>query len=228
MGLVLLMGSPCWWPANAKSEIIHAIDFSGHGFGSAIDWLRARGFSLKLDAEDLNPRFENDAIVLSTYGEKAGLIGKTFADHEILYGVKRVRIEWGVRRYPQGADWERGVKRVPIALILTFGKQKLSSGLPFIIESAPYFLSPFIGLKEREGKMYLGKYYKKGGRYFCVASGNQVGKTIVTDFEVDERFRTAFNKLVTPPITAFAFQMNTKDTYGGAEAFLRRVEFLSE
>ena len=34
----------------------------------------------------------------------------------------------------------------------------------------------------------MGKFFKQGGRYFCVASGNQVGKTIVTDFEVDERF----------------------------------------
>ena len=113
-----------------RGDIIYAIDFSGQRTGSAIDWLLANGFSLKMDAEDLNPRFENDAIVLSTYGEKAGLIGKEFADHEVIDRVKRVRIEWGVQRYPQGADWENGVKRVPIAVIFTFGKEKLGSGLP--------------------------------------------------------------------------------------------------
>jgi hypothetical protein len=33
---------------------------------------------------------------------------------------------------------------------------------------------------------------------------------------------------MTPPITSFAFQMNTEDTQGGAKAFLRKIEFLSK
>jgi hypothetical protein len=113
-------------------------------------------------------------------------------------------------------------------VILTFGTKKFESGIFPGIKPSPYFLSPFIGLKEEEGKEYLGRYYKKGGRYYCIASGNRSGQTIITDFEVDDRFKRAFGESMTPPITSFALQMNTEDTQGGAKAFLRKIEFLSK
>jgi len=156
------------------------------------------------------------------------MIGKQFKPDEYIHQVKRVRIEWGVYQYPTGADWENGVNRVPIAVILTFGTKEFKSGIFLGIKPSPYFLSPFIGLKEREGKEYLGKYYKEGGRYYCIASGDRSGETIITDFEVDDRFKRAFGESMTPPITSFAFQMNTEDTQGGAKAFLRKIEFLSK
>ncbi|MDO9310102.1 MAG: hypothetical protein Q7T85_00240, partial [Nitrosomonas sp.] len=90
---------------------------------------------------------------------------------------------------------------MPIAVMLSFGTKKLSSGLPFGIKAAPYFLSPFIGEKEELDKMYVGRLWTEGGRYFCVMSGDQSGKTITTDFEIDERFKTTFNQESTPPIT---------------------------
>ncbi|PON15646.1 hypothetical protein C2W62_22710 [Candidatus Entotheonella serta] len=214
--------------STSNDDIILTIDFSHQPPGSAQPWLQQHGFSFWLDAHHLNPRFEDQALILSTDGELAGMIGKQFAPEKYLDRVKRVRIEWGVYQYPIGADWESGVNRVPIAVILTFGTRKWRSGIFPGFKPSPYFLSPFIGLKEKEGKEYVGKYYRKGGRYYCVASGDRTGQTIITDFEVDNRFKHAFQESITPPITSFALQMNTKDTQGGAKAFLRKIEFLSK
>ena len=113
--------------------------------------------------------------------------------------------------------------------MFSFGDKKLSSGLPFGVNPAPYFLSPFIGEKEQVDKMYVGTLYVEGGRYFCVSNGAPpIGQTIVTTFEVDNRFKKVFKQDRTPPITGFAFQMNTDDTEGGAEAFIRKIVFYSK
>jgi hypothetical protein len=42
-----------------------------------------------------------------------------------LPNIKGIRIFWGVDRYPQGADWERGIYRVPIAVVISFGEKDL-------------------------------------------------------------------------------------------------------
>lgn len=213
---------------QSNGHVIFTVDFSTQPPGTALPWLKKHGFSFWLDAYRLNPRFENRAIVLSTDGRAAGMIGKQFKPGEYIHHVKRVRIEWGVDQYPVGADWENGINRVPIAVVLTFGTKKWRSGIFPGFQPSPYFLSPFIGFKEEEGKEYIGKYYRKGGRYYCVASGDRAGQTITTDFEVDDRFKSAFGEPATPPVTSFAFQMNTKDTLGGARAFLRKIEFLAK
>ncbi len=213
---------------TSNDHVLFTLDFSNQLPGPALPWLKKNGFSFWLNAHRLNPRFENHAIVLSTDGREAGMIGKQLRPDEYIHQVKRVRIEWGVYQYPKGADWENGINRVPIAMVLTFGTRKLRSGIFPGFKPSPYFLSPFIGFKEEEGKQYLGKYYRKGGRYYCVASGDRAGETIITDFEVDDRFKRAFRESTTPPITSFAFQMNTKDTQGGAKAFLRKIEFLAK
>jgi hypothetical protein len=55
-----------------------------------------------------------------------------------------------------------------------------------------------------------------------------MGQTIVTKFEVNNRFKDVFKQEKTPPITGFAFEMNTDDTKGGADAFIKKIVFYSE
>lgn len=126
---------------------------------------------------------------------------------------------------PEGANRENGNNRVPIAMMSFFGTEKISSGLPFGINSAPYFLSPFIGLKETPGKVYKGKLYKKGGRYICVAITDGSSEVIRSTIKIDPRYLKQFSKNSIPPLAAIAFQMNTKDTEGGAHAFIRKLNF---
>ncbi|MDO9310103.1 MAG: hypothetical protein Q7T85_00245 [Nitrosomonas sp.] len=56
----------------ADDKIIHTIDFTGQKNGSAISWLEEKGFEFELDAIELNPRFENNALVISTKDKVAG------------------------------------------------------------------------------------------------------------------------------------------------------------
>ncbi len=212
----------------ADSKIIRAIDFTGQENGSAVEWLREQGFEFELAAHELNPRFENDALVISTHKELTGLFGLKFAEQDFIRNVKQVEIVWGVNRYPDGADWNKGINSVPIAVMFLFGTEKRSSGLPLGVKAAPYFLSPFIGLKEEQDRMYIGRLWREGGRYFCVAAGDQSGRVITTRFEVDVRFKETFMRDQTPPITGFAFQKNTSNTRGGSEAFIRKITFLSD
>jgi hypothetical protein len=204
---------------------IYSLDFTTQPSGNALPWLKEQGFQFKLGIEAMNPRFEKGALVLSTERPEAGVLGYIFAGGSELSGVERLRLVWGVSKFPDGANWERGINRTALAVMVSFGHERLSSGLPFGLFAAPYFISPFIGAKEIEGKTYTGKFWKKGGRYLCVKCPN-VGEIVVTDLNVDQLFKKLFNKTPTPPVTAIGIQMNTKGTEGKAAAFIRRIEFL--
>lgn len=208
------------------ADVIYSLDFKTQPPGSALPWLKQQGFQFKLAFDALNPRFEDGALVLSTERPEAGVAGYIFAKGKELSGVERLRIVWGVSKFPEGADWERGINRTAIAVMVSFGHERISSGLPFGLFAAPYFISPFIGAREVEGKIYTGRFWKKGGRYICSKSSN-AGDVIVTELNVDQLFKNLFSKSMTPPVTAIGIQMNTKGTEGKAAAFIKKIEFLA-
>jgi hypothetical protein len=214
--------------SEPEGKVLYTIDFSAQADGSAIPWLEQNGYLIALDAAELNPRFENGQLVLSTDDRVAGIIGKWFGEGNHLPGVERVRIEWGVSRFPEGANWEANNNRVALAAMVFFGTEKLSSGLPFGVNAAPYFLSPFVAKVEPPGKVYVGTLYRKGGRYFSVAAPGEYSGLFSTDFEVQQRFKQVFGKSEMPAISGIAFQMNTKDTKGGAVAAIRRISFIGQ
>lgn len=226
MGITLIVtGIP---DVGAAPKALYGIDFGQEETGDASAWLESQGFKTLLDADQLQVAFKDGALNISTNESVAGVFALKFGKQDYLPEVKHVVVEWGVNRFPTGADWEQGNNRVPIAIMFSFGDKKLSSGLPFGVNPAPYFLSPFIGEKEQVDKMYVGTLYEEGGRYFCVSNGGPpVGETIATKFEVANRFKETFKQDSTPPVTGFAFQMNTDDTDGGAEAFIRKIVFYS-
>lgn len=202
----------------AGSQVLYSIDFSKQKDGNAMPWLKSKGFAFLLDSKELNLKFANNRLEFETSGKKAGLFGVHF--EKSIPNVEYAIIEWGVERFPKGANWATGNNRVAIGAVFTLGTKKFSSGIPFI-KSAPYFFGPFIGQKEKVGKEYLGALYKKSGRYYCIANGAGVQKT---RFEIGEKFKSNFGKEM-PPLTAFGFQMNTKNTTGGAKAFVKKITF---
>ena len=216
---------PC---ACAESRALYTMDFTQKENIDASIWLKQQGFDEFLDADRLHLTFENERLRISTNESLTAMFGLKFGKPEYVPDVSHIVIEWGVNRFPVGADWAQGNKRVPIGVIFSFGDKKLSSGLPFGIDATPYFLSAFIGEKEQIGRMYVGALYAEGGRYFCVSNGVPVGQTITTKFEVDNRFRDVFKQDKTPPITGLAFEMNTDDTKGGADAFIKKIVFYSK
>lgn len=208
--------------ASHAEEVVYKIDFTKQANGDATEWLKEQGFDFKRSAAELNPRFEDDRLVLETGGKEVGL----FVRELELAEADRIRIHWGVDRYPQGADWAEGVYRVPVAAMISFGEKKIDSGSLFV-PNAPYFIGLFLGEKEQEGYAYTAQYYQEGGRYFCTPCKPATGTTVTTEFNLNEAFQEQFDASSTPPISSFGFQMNTEDTQGGARSFLKTVEFIS-
>jgi len=208
--------------AADESLVVHSIDFTEPENGDAIPWLQEHGYELRLDAEAINPRFTDNGLALSTERNVAGLISREVS----ISGADRLRVVWGVERYPEGADWEGGVYRVPIAVMLSFGEKTISSGSLFVPD-VPYFISLFLSRNAQPGKAYTAKYYKQGGRYFCDPCAPAPGETVVTEINLDDAFREQFEASEVPPITGLSIQMNTKDTAGGARSYLQRIEFLA-
>lgn len=221
LGLICLL-SPASLLVGAESEVVRAFDFTGKSGDDAVAWLKKNGYELHLDADALEVRFSEKGLVLSTEGTEAGLFER---DMELIE-ASRIRITWGVDRYPEGADWENGVYRVPIAVMISFGEEKIGSGSLFVPD-APYFISLFLSRNAQPDKAYTANYYHEGGRYFCKPCASPEGETVTTEFNLDQAFRDVFNRSEVPPITRFGFQMNTEDTNGGARAFIKRVEFLT-
>ena len=228
--LLSLFTAMCASPHVIASDehIIHTIDFSKVPAGDAHQWLIEQGYLLKLDATSLQMEFNNQQLEIATDDEIAGLVVLKLGQANWLHDVSSIDIEWGVVNHPQTVDWEQGENKVAVALMFFFGEKNISSGLPFGINSAPYFISPFIGYHEVAGKTYTGFLYKKGGRYVCVDVTNGSDELIRSHLQVTPRFFTEFNKKSIPAITHIAFQMNAKDSESGAKAFIKKIIFNSK
>jgi len=205
----------------AGSKVLYSLDFSKQKDGDATAWMQSKGFQFLLDSKELNLRFSKGRLTFETTDSIAGLFGVRFKDG--ISNVGSVLIEWGVEKFPKGANWSQGNNRVAIGAIFVMGKERFSSGIPFV-KSVPYFLAPFIGEKESVGKQYTGKLYKKSGKYYCVSNKTGLKKT---RFNIDQKFKASFGVNV-PALTAFAFQMNTKNTDGGAKAFIKKITIYSK
>ena len=199
-----------------EGRVLYSIDFSKMS-GGPHKVLKQKGFELLLDTKQFKMHFEpGKGLVIETDKKQTALFGVRFK--KPLAGAASATIEWGVDRFPNGADWSGGNNRLAIGALIALGTEKFSSGVPFV-QKAPYFFGPFIGEKEQPGKTYLGKLYKRSGRYYCVA--NKKG-LIVTRFDIAGKFKKEFGKLL-PPLVALGFQMNTKNTTGGAKAFVKKI-----
>jgi len=217
-GLSLLL-----FPIISQAEnLVYKLDFSGRKNGSATDWFSENGFKLQNDGDEIKARFEEGMLVLEVDDDINGLITKEAR----IEGATKVRVEWGVNRYLKEANWEKGVLREAIGFIVSFGDEKISSG-SFVVPNVPYFIVIFLGQHEIEGKAYLGKYYKKGGRYFCSPCGSEIGKTVVTEFDLAETFKSQFGKSTVPFISGFSFEVDARDTDGNSQVFIKSISFIS-
>ncbi|MBU3916873.1 hypothetical protein KKA14_15180 [bacterium] len=214
---VLFTFQPCY------ADVLYRLDFTEMKDGDAVKWFKKEGFVFKRDGDEVNLQFNKNRLIIENPKEINGLITKQVE----IKNAKRIRIEWGVSKYPQGANWEKGILREAIGFVITFGDEKISSG-SFVVPDVPYFIELFLGELEVENKVYTGNYYKKGGRYICTPCKNKVDETIVTDFELKENFSKFFKESVVPPITGLTIETDTRDTEGLSKAFIKKIEIFSD
>lgn len=209
-------------PGFSQAEIVYKLDFENQSNGNALGWLKDNGFKLQNDADEINARFDNGKLVLEIDEDINGLFSKQVR----IDGASRIRIEWGVERYLKDANWEKGQLREAIGVVVSFGDEKVSSG-SFVVPNIPYFITIFLGQHEKEGKAYLGNYFKKGGRYFCTPCGSQPGELVVTEFDLSEKFKQEFGKSTVPYISSISFEVDARDTDGKSKAFIKSVSFIA-
>lgn len=213
----------------AASEISrdHAVEFMDFPGGAVLAWLEHRGFEAKQDATSASKVEYSIADADLILEAKRKALALLLSERNLL-GFSRIRIEWGVRKFPAGASYENGVRTDPAMIYIFFGDEKISSGSMFVPDS-PYFIGLFLCQSDPIGQPYKGRYFKAGGRYVCI-DHTTVGETVVSEFAIDEAFRSYFGLAETPFISGVGIGIDTEAAKGDgtASAFIRSIEFLDE
>lgn len=202
------------------------IDFSGYTGSSVDQWLRGMGFQFEKDAKDrsrLRLTVANGGLVLEALGQLRGFLLNDSVD---VTKVGRVRIEWGIDRYPHDVSYRRHVNNEALMVYFFFGTERISSG-HMLIPNSPYFIALFLCQDELTNVPYQGRYFHAGGRFVCVDKPAPK-ETIVSEFDLNAAFKTYFGKTTTPPITGIGLDVDTSAAGNGgkAAAFIKRIEFI--
>ena len=214
-------------PENGTSQKnTFPIDFSDYEEGSIEEWLEKKGFELKEEAKDrrkLDLDVDEDALFLEA---KKPLMALIVIESVDLGKYSRIKIEWGVVKYPEGASYEGKVKNEALLVLVFFGDEKISSG-HLAIPDSPYFIGLFLGRHDKLNKAYKGNYYHEGGRFVCLGNPKP-GETIISEFDLAEAFKKYFQKDEVPSISGVALEVDTTSSAdeGRAVAFIHSIEFL--
>jgi hypothetical protein len=133
---------------DTPPKVAFSIDFTDYREGSIESWLRAKGFEFKLGANNRRARefrIDDKGLIVKI---KRPAIGYLLNDSVDLEKFSKVRIEWGVIEYSEGASYERNINNEPAMLTIFFGYERISSG-HFAIPKAPYFIGFYLGEKRR-------------------------------------------------------------------------------
>lgn len=214
------------FPASAQDKAaIFNIDFVDQSGASAQDWLKAKGFELKEDADNEKKivlSFAKEALHIQAVKPALGLI----LHEQDVPGASKLRLHWGVSEYPEGASYEKGVDNEAIMIHVFFGHEKISSG-SILVPDSPYFIGFFLCQNDRLETPYKGRYFKKGGRYICV-DHDKPNQTAVTEVDLDAEFKSSFGLDQAPAVSGLAIEVDTTHSKndGKAAAFVKRIEFL--
>jgi hypothetical protein len=211
---------------SSRGHII--IDFSDYTGGSVENWLRTRRFKFEKDAKNralLGLSVSDQRLELTAKGRLTGFI---LNDSINFSNVGKVRIDWGVGRYPLEASYEKKVNNEALMIYIFFGTEKVSSGHLFIPDS-PHFIGLFLCQDERVNVPYKGRYFHAGGRFVCL--GKPVpGQMVASEFDLDHAFKSYFGKHQTPTITGIGLGVDTSKAgdSGRSAAFLKSLEFFKK
>ena len=207
-------------------KVNYFIDFMDYESGSVEKWLREKGFEFRRDARDrkkLDLEVDDNGLVLDV---KQGMLGMMLNEAVDLEEFSALRLEWGVTKYPEGANYEQGVLNEALLVVVFFGYDKISSG-HFAIPNAPYFIGFFLGKEEQVGKSYVGRYFQKGGRYVCLGNPKP-GEMVTSEYDLISAFKRKYEKDEVPIISGIAIAVDTSKSGAGgkAKAFIKSIEFL--
>jgi hypothetical protein len=207
-------------------EVAWRLDFSDYVEGSIEAWLQAKGFRLEQGAEDpelLKLSIHEGALVVEAKAPVKGFLVKQDVPLE---QVSKVRIHWGIIKYPKHASYERQVHNEALMLYIFFGQDKLPSGHA-AIPALPYFIGLFLGQEEPLHIPYRGRYFHAGGRFVSVGHPHP-HDTVISEFDLSAAFQTYYEKDDVPMISGLTLGVDTfrSGDGGTAAAYIHRIEFL--
>jgi hypothetical protein len=211
---------------HRQPEVAWRVDFSDYREGPIEEWLQAKGFRLEHGAEDpelLALSIHEGALVLEA---KAPVKGFLVNQDVQLEKVSKVRIHWGIIKYPKHASYERHVQNEALMLYIFFGQDKLPSG-HFAIPALPYFIGLFLGQEEQLNTPYQGRFFHQGGRFVSVGNPHPY-ETVISEFDLAAAFQTYFAKDDVPTTSGLTLGIDTfrSGDGGKAAAYIHRIEFL--
>jgi hypothetical protein len=243
------ISNPAWWILTILAAVItlhavsvkaqvtklvegangnYSINFSDYTGGPIEQWIEARGFKFAQDAKNpklLGLSIADQVLTLDAKGRMTGLILNDSLD---LKDVKKVRVTWGILKYPVNVSYANQVNNEALMLYFFFGKEKISSG-HLLVPNSPYFIGLFLCHDDQVDVPYKGRYFHTGGRFVCRAKPSP-GETVVSEFNLERNFKSYFGKREMPNITGIGLGVDTSKAGGDgtAAAFLKNIEFLKD
>jgi hypothetical protein len=214
-------------PAGTNTSL-YTLTFSGYAGGAVEEWLKVRNYRFERDAKDpglLGLAIADRVLTIEEKGRMSGLILNTSVKLE---KVHKIRITWGVKKYPEEVSYQKKVNNEALMIYIFFGTDKISSG-HLLIPNSPYFVGLFLCQHEQLNFPYKGRYFHESGRFVCVGKP-AAGQMIVSEFDLDGNFKSYFGKKKTPGITAIGLGFDTSKAGadGTAGAFIQSIEFLEQ
>ena len=213
-------------PTGAEELTTDFLDFTDFAEGSAEDWLRKKGFTLVRDAKKrdrLDINVDDHRLVLEA---KVPALGLLMNESINIATFSEIEIDWGVLRYPDGASYENAVNNEAVMVYVFMGDERLSSG-SFLIPDSPYFIGLYLCKDDRINHPYVGRYFKKAGRYVCVGRP-EPGRRITSKFDLLSAYRAYFDKEGDddPAISGIAIAVDTTKSGDGGKslAFIVRIQ----
>ena len=209
-------------------RVVLTIDFTDFRGGSVQDWLRTKGFVLERDArhdDRVGLEVDERGLIVTAKRRAFGFLVNERANVPVF---SEVEIEWGVIRYPEGASYEKRINNEAIMVHVFLGDEKVESG-SLLIPDAPYFIGLFLCRDDRVHHPYVGRYFRKGGRYVCLG-GPEPGEIVTTRYALLDAYREFFDIdwQHDPGISGLAVEVDTTSSGDGGRsaAFIRRIRFL--
>lgn len=201
-------------------KVKYVIDFSNYSGGSVRKWFESKGLYYEGAAKDpakIEFSIQDGMLFIKA---KQPVRGFLVCKDIIFAEVSKVRIEWGIIKYPKDASFESGNRTQALGLYIFFGPEKLSSGY-FMIPDLPYFLSLFLGEADEINIPYKGRYFHAGGRYVCVGNP-ELQETVISEFDLASAFQLYYEK-EHPAISGLCLEVDTTTSGGGGKAEAYRI-----
>lgn len=139
-------------------EIAFLIDFADYSEGPVESWLQSKGFKFEKDARD-RTKLDLDVDGSSLNVEAKRPVQAFLVDEAAnVKDFSKVRIEWGILKYPRGASYAKKINNEALMIYIFFGVDKVSSG-SFLIPNSPYFIALYLCEDEKIGFPYRGRSF---------------------------------------------------------------------